>query len=97
MHLHEARDVLVIDEVTTAAQLMSHTSIAIAGKLILDALDEMYHLQIAQGVAGFAGAVVERAARKPDHFAPPSDGAGFAPVTMEEFSLPLTSAGMAFF
>jgi len=66
MHFHKARDSLVVDEVTAAAQLMGHTPIAVAGKLILDALDEMHHLQIAQEVAGFAGAVVERAARKLD-------------------------------
>jgi len=50
----------------------------------------MHHLQVAQDVAGFAGAVVERAARKLDHFVPPSDKAGFGPVMMEEFSLSLT-------
>ena len=50
----------------------------------------VHHLQVAQDLAGFACTVVERAARKLDHFAPPSDGPGFGPVMMEEFSLSLT-------
>ncbi|MGK6317590.1 hypothetical protein [Neorhizobium sp. DT-125] len=34
------------------------------------------------------GSVAERASWEIDHFAPPSDGAGRGPVTMEDFSLP---------
>jgi len=70
---HEARDPLVIDEVTAAAQFMDHTAIAVAGKLILDALDKLNDLKIAQGYGGLVGLVIKRAARQFDHLAPPSD------------------------
>ena len=42
------------------------------------------------GALGRLTLVVERAARKIDHLAPPSNGAGFGPVTIDKFSLSLT-------
>ena len=39
---HAARDALVVDEVATAAQLVGDTPMAVAGKLVLDALDESH-------------------------------------------------------
>lgn len=73
VQLHEARDPLVIDEVTAAAQFMGHTAIAVAGKLIRDALDKLNDLKIAQGCGGLAGLAIERAAGQFDYLAPPSD------------------------
>lgn len=42
----------------------------VAGKLILDALDKLNDLKIAQGYGGLVGLVVKRAARQVDHVAP---------------------------
>src|SRR5262249_53953982 len=59
----------------------------VAGKLVLDSTDQLDDMGIVEipGVGGYS--IVEGAARRFDHLAPPTDGAGNGPLMSDNFSL----------
>src|SRR5262249_43474544 len=83
------RDALVIDQVPTSPQLARDAPIAVAWELVLDVVDDLHELFIREVRHRGYRTIVEGAARQLDHFAPPSDGAGFGPVMINDASLPL--------
>ena len=87
---HDASDALVVDGVVASTQFVCDASISVAWQLVLDAADQFDQVLIRQTERPRRRAVVVRAPRKLDHFAPPSDGAAFGPLMIEDFSLLLT-------
>jgi hypothetical protein len=73
-----------------AAKLVRYAAVSVARHFVLDDPDQLSERGIVQSLVGCRRSVVEGAARQVDHFAPPSDGAGFGPVTIDKFSLSLT-------
>ncbi len=80
----------MIDHMAAAAQFVCHAPVAVAWHLVLDGPNQLGEPGVSQIFVHCRRPVVERAARKIDHLAPPSNGAGFGPVTIDKFSLSLT-------
>jgi hypothetical protein len=80
----------MIDDVAAFAELACYASISITRELVLDLANELDERRIGSRTRRLARPVVVGAARQVNHFAPPSDGAAFGPLTIEELSLLLT-------
>src|SRR4051794_8236210 len=85
------------DHMTTHAQFSGHTSIAIAGKLVLNVADKFDQTIIVQINRRGGGPVIVSAERQLNHLAPPSDRDGSGPLTIEDDSLLLTIFRRGFF
>lgn len=88
---HHPRNTFMIDDVAAFAELARYAPISITCELVLDLANEFDERRIGGCTRCLAGAVVVGAARQVNHFAPPSDGAAFGPLTIEQLSLLLTS------
>lgn len=73
-----------------AVQFICHAPVAVASHFVLDGRDQLGEPGVSQIFVHCRRAVVEGAARKIDHLTPPSNGAGFEPVTIDKFSSSLT-------
>ena len=80
----------MIDGAPAPTQLVDHASVSVARQLVLDAADQFGQALVRQAERLRGRAVVVAAPREVDHFAPPSDGAAFGPLTIEDVALLLT-------
>ena len=88
---------LVVHGHATPLQLVGDAPITVARQVVLNVADQLDEPIVGQLERAAARLEVEGAARKVYHFAPPSDGAAFGPLTMEELSLLLTRRSLGAF
>ena len=87
----------MVNQEPAVLEFLLYAPVPVAWKVVAYSANQFGHAIIVEIGHMLCRAIIERAAGEVDRLASPSDRTGFGPLTIDEFSLLLTSCSLGFF